>query len=316
MSMPAVTPPPTINNATINPNALSLFFPNDQSMTTPTTFTHLLNLPPLLQPISPALAALHLARIRLVLSIPPGVIDQTAWCPTCGGLREARVTPPVSPNSAGKGSKKKSSPKRKSAKSGGGVNKIKWQKQCGRCGSDYKKPKPDIETRAFPSARAVRAVRMKRNSETDPDPEIEAGHLKTELMDLDPAAEGTSSSSPFSNSNLSTPFEIHAPMELPSEPLIHPIQSSIMPLPSPTPAYQIPPPPKYVHNHSLIHVHTSSPHPPTYPQPPPAKNVSPPPKEKSKKRKKSGLARLLAENKEREAGNGHGNGAGGSWGLD
>jgi hypothetical protein len=83
----------------------------------------------------------------------------------------------------------------------------------------------------------------------------------------------------------------------------------------PTPVYQLappPPPPKYVYNTGLTHVYTSAPNLPTYPQPP-AKHVSPPPKEKSRKRKKSGLAKLLAENKEREGGGGSGRG---SWGLE
>jgi hypothetical protein len=51
------------------------------------TLAHLLNLPPLLHPLSPELSALHLARVRLLLSIPsphPSLI----WCDKCGGLRE------------------------------------------------------------------------------------------------------------------------------------------------------------------------------------------------------------------------------------
>jgi hypothetical protein len=73
-----------------------------------------------------------------------------------------------------------------------------------------------------------------------------------------------------------------------------------------------PPPPKYVYNNGLTHVYTAAPNLPTYPQPP-AKHVSPPPKEKNRKRKKSGLAKLLAENKEREEGGGA---ARGSWGFE
>lgn len=51
------------------------------------TLTHILNLPPLLYPLSPELSALHLARVRLLLSLPsphPSII----WCDKCGGLRE------------------------------------------------------------------------------------------------------------------------------------------------------------------------------------------------------------------------------------
>ncbi|EIW71995.1 hypothetical protein TREMEDRAFT_58139 [Tremella mesenterica DSM 1558] len=50
------------------------------------TSSHLLSLPPLLYPISPSLAALHLARVRLTLSLPPSSYT-SAWCAQCGGLR-------------------------------------------------------------------------------------------------------------------------------------------------------------------------------------------------------------------------------------
>jgi hypothetical protein len=74
------------------------------------------------------------------------------------------------------------------------------------------------------------------------------------------------------------------------------------------------PPPKYVNTQAISHVHTSSPNLPTYPQPP-AKHAPLPVQEKGKRRKKSGLAKLLAENKEREMG-GSGAGARGGWGLE
>ncbi|GFZ48768.1 hypothetical protein JCM24511_06517 [Saitozyma sp. JCM 24511] len=53
------------------------------------TALHLLSLPPLLHPISPHLAALHLARLQLLLSVSTvsgGVLEW--WCNSCGGLRE------------------------------------------------------------------------------------------------------------------------------------------------------------------------------------------------------------------------------------
>lgn len=262
------------------PNALSLFFPTDQP--TPTTFAHLLSLPPLLEPISPALAALHLARIRLVLSIPPGVIDQTAWCPICGGIRDALPSP-----AAGVKGKRKSgtSPTKRKRRAAGGA-KIKWAKQCGKCGSEYRKPKPDFEARAFPSARAVRAVRTKGKRADGPGDNDEP----VQAMEVDQLSPPVMTTMPLPSTNTLAPT-YQRPIQPP------------------------PPPPKYVHNHGLIHVHTSSPHPPTYQQPPPVKTASPPPKEKGKKRKKSGLARLLAENKEREMGSGSA-GGGSSWGLD
>ncbi|WVQ74211.1 hypothetical protein IAR50_003805 [Cryptococcus sp. DSM 104548] len=72
------------------------------------TETHLLSLPPSLQPLSPPHAALHLARLRLLLSIPSHAAFDPAdlqlpvevknmgvgrgvvggWCCLCGGLRK------------------------------------------------------------------------------------------------------------------------------------------------------------------------------------------------------------------------------------
>ena len=307
-------------------NALSLFFPNDQP--TPFTFTHFLNLPPLLEPISPALAALHLARIRLVLSIPPGVIDQTAWCPYCGGLRDA--LPPTSMDSTSRKSTRKTSStspskisKKKKAGNGPGAKrslvKVKWAKECKRCGMEYKRPKPEPEARAFPSARAVRAVRTKRKAGTGTD---ETGLQHDQSSNVVMATTQPEPDSSGASSIPATPPSVLDNQEPQAQAL--PTMTMTMPLPhlNPTDQYPIPsfppPPLKYVHNHNLIHVHTSSPHPPTYDQPPRVK-VSPPPKEmpkeKGKKRKKSGLARLLAENKEREGG-GSGTGTGGGWGLD
>ena len=195
---------------------------------------------------------------------------------------------------------------RANSNANGGKSKIKCAKQCGRCGSEYKRPKPDPESRAFPSARAVRAVRNKRKADSETDT------ASTPF----PQESGPSNMASIVSTPVSTSSDT---LQVPPPPQI---QTTATPLPhadttnTTNSPFQVPgpppPPPKYVHHHNLIHVHTSSPHPPTYTQPPPAKNLSPPPKEKSKKRKKSGLARLLAENKEREMGGG----AGGGWGLD
>lgn len=284
-----------MSSSTISPNALSLYFPSDQP--TPTTIDHLLSLPPLLEPISPALASLHLARIRLLLSIPSGVLDQTAWCRVCGGLREVResTTPSDASSSTevksprkGKGKAKTKSPSRK--------RKAPMAKECVKCGTSFKRPKADDTSKAFPPARTVRAVRTRNQANAEP------------LLPPPPLA-----ISPDQPTLGSAPI----PQEAVAPPASNAALSTTMPLPlttTPDLPITLTPPPKYVYNHGLNHVHTSSPNLPTYPQPP-AVHVSPPPKEKSKKRKKSGLARLLAENKERES-SGASAGSGSGWGLE
>jgi hypothetical protein len=295
-----------MSSSTISPNALSLYFSSDQP--TPITIDQLLTLPPLLEPISPALASLHLARIRLLLSIPPGVLDQTAWCRTCGGLREVRASTSLSDASGSGSGTITISPEIKSPRKGKGKAKAKTKspikrrapmaKECAKCGTSFKRPKVIDEAKAFPPARTVRAVRTRNQSQAD---------------SLLPPI-------PTSATNPTIPTEqAFEPMiaTARADQAIPPVSSTTMPLP-PTITPDLPsppsPPPKYVYNHGLIHVHTSSPNLPTYPQPP-AVHASPPPKEKSKKRKKSGLARLLAENKERESG-GASAGSGSGWGLE
>jgi hypothetical protein len=271
--------------STISPDALSIYFPNDQP--TPTTVDHLLNLPPLINSFSPALASLHLARIRLGLLIPPGTFDQTAWCRSCGGLRQVvEATGPLSPSpSPRKGRGKK--------RAGGAVKKRTVRpKECAICGTPFKGPKVEDAAKSFPAARTIRATRSTTATQAQeaitvpyeiPKPSVDT----STPMDIDP------SPAPDQLIPIVTEFA--------QEPTTH--------QPEPAPA---PPPPKYVYNNGLTHVYTSAPNLPTYPQPP-AKHVSPPPKEKNRKRKKSGLAKLLAENKEREGG---GSGARGSWGLE
>lgn len=285
-----LTPQPgytEIHMSTISPNALSLFFPNDQP--TPTTVDHLLNLPPLISSFSPALASLHLARIRLGLLIPAGTFDQTAWCRSCGGLRQiVEASGPVSPSpSPRKGRGKK--------RAGGVVKKRTVRpKECAICGTPFKAPKIEDPARSFPSARTVRATRSSTVTQA------------SETVTL-----------PYQVSN--PPIVPPIPMDI-DPPVVPVVPEEDQPMPvvteftaSQKQEYQLappPPPPRYVYNNGLTHVYTSAPNLPTYPQPP-AKHISPPPKEKSRKRKKSGLAKLLAENREREGGRGSG-----SWGLE
>jgi len=269
--------------STISSNTLSIYFPNDQ--TTPTTVDHLLNLPPLINSFSPALASLHLARIRLGLLIPPGTFDQTAWCRSCGGLRQVvEATGPVSPSPSPR--------KGRGKKRVGGVVKKRTvrQKECAICGTPFRGPKVEDAAKSFPAARTIRATRSATASQV-PEPVTVPYNI------------------PNPSVVASTPMDID-PSPIPDEPI--PIVTEFAQEPMAHQPVQAPPPPKYVYNNGLTHVYTSAPNLPTYPQPP-AKHVSPPPKEKNRKRKKSGLAKLLAENKEREGGGG---GARGSWGLE
>jgi len=274
--------------STISPNALSLFFPNDQP--TPTTVDHLLNLPPLINSFSPALASLHLARIRLGLLIPPGTFDQTAWCRTCGGLRQVvEAFGPSSPSP---------SPRKARGKKRSGVVKkrIVRPKECAICGTSFRGPKKEDTAMSFPPARTIRATRS--NSANQAPATINVPYDST---------------TPPVIPSPTTSMDIDQPPEEPKSMMVDPIAIDPVVI---QPDYHYtprpPPPPKYVYNNGLTHVYTSAPNLPTYPQPP-AQHVSPPPKEKNRKRKKSGLAKLLAENKEREGGAGGGSG---SWGLE
>ena len=267
----------------ISPNALSIYFPNDTPP--PTTVDHLLNLPPLINSFSPALASLHLARIRLGLLIPPGTFDQTAWCRSCGGLRQVvEATGPISPSPSPR--------KGRGKKRANGVVKRKpiRQKACAICGIPFKGPKVEDAAKSFPAARTIRATRSATTSQA-PDPVT----IPYEI--------------PKSSVDTSTSMDID-PTPVPDQSM--PIVTEFVPEPTNHQPVPPSPPPKYVYNNGLTHVYTSAPNLPTYPQPP-AKHVSPPPKEKNRKRKKSGLAKLLAENKEREGGGGTGRG---SWGLE
>ena len=226
----------------------------------PETLQHLLSLPPLLQPLSPSLAALHLARVRLLLSIPASSTFNNlvgSWCHSCGGLwkgssdgkQRIRATTDLCDVRAQR--------KRKRA-------------ECSQCGAKYQPPKPDKTTLSgFPPAR----TRSKRISASTSKlvPEVIIPTRSTSSLSPEPPATQKSSSIRSRPTLLSTP--------------------------------------------SLTYIPLSAPNPPTYPEPGRARFASPVlgGKVGGKKRKKSGLAKLLAENRqraEREVGIGTG-----SWGL-
>lgn len=234
------------------------------------TLQHLLSLPPLLQPISPSLAALHLARVRLLLNVPasPGVGVMTEWwCHSCGGLREGLGGAQAPKRKRGKAVAKKTAKVRAQKKAVSGVKRK--ETICANCGERFEKAKPDKKTLVtYPSAR-IAARRRKQE-----------------------AAENTATD----------PFVVNPPDITTITPAVHAttevIDISMEDAPAPTPPPSRP---------SFSRVRDTEPNLPTYP--PPAPVVSP---EKPKKRKKkSGLAKLLAENKEREAAQNLGS----SWGL-
>ncbi|WVW86208.1 hypothetical protein I302_108250 [Kwoniella bestiolae CBS 10118] len=269
----------------------------------PTLF-HLLSLPPLLQPISPPLAALHLARVRLSLSIPTSSTylgkSLDDWCNLCGGLRL---------NLGGTTTKKGRRI---------GVKRRNWKGTvCGVCGEKYKKGEPDRGTiREHPPARRTRRMKLEqegKGKEKETQDRMSCNRMDSGNVDAHQNDNnGSTNIHQIQTMNEDPPFQ--------STSIIHPTTSQ----PPPPPL-----PPKFLSRPSLSHIPTSSPNLPTYPQPPP---VSPPSnavntgiKKSSssagigvgaaggaKRKKKSGLAKLLAENKEREA---LSKGQGGMWGL-
>ncbi|WVQ66949.1 uncharacterized protein L199_005140 [Kwoniella botswanensis] len=263
------------------------------------TLAHLLNLPPLLQPISPPLAALHLARVRLSLSVPTSS-SYTAkslddWCNLCGGLRLHLG-----------GAQPQQSIKKRKRK--GGI--------CGTCGEMYKKPLSDKSTLAdYPPARRTR--RMKRDEQQQQQQQQfevssksqKGQHSKDNVADRS------------EEMNESNPNSDVQPVSTPQQD----IHSNNTDRSSTRPAVDNNPP-KLLSRPSLSHIPNSSPNLPAYPAPQskpistvnsssgkkPATGAGASASANSKKKKKSGLAKLLAENKEREMVS---KGSGGMWGL-
>jgi len=136
----------------------SYFTPTPPSDIPQETLNHLLSLPPLIQPLSPSLAALHLARVRLLLSIPaspsPGGSSEW-WCHQCGGLR------------VGLGGAKWR--KRGVDDTDDGARGRRKKAECSQCGASYQRPKPDPKALGeFPPAR-TRSKRMAAKSSLVPE---------------------------------------------------------------------------------------------------------------------------------------------------
>ncbi|ORX40526.1 hypothetical protein BD324DRAFT_611111 [Kockovaella imperatae] len=219
----------------------------------PHTQRFMLSLPPLMHSISPTLAAVHLARARLWLSISTAGQLSEGWCHSCGGLRQGyggtskkrRKHDQIVPVGHGVEAELSTTGKRKTP-------------NCMICGAPFRRAQPNLASqRRFPSARIAR---------------------RKQALD---AANIASQSGPS--------------MPLPR----------VMPF-KPKPSSS--PPPHLLAQPTTSHILFDPPTPPTYPQPP---RLVPLEQKPGKRKKRSGLAKLLAENKERN----ESNQSGGSWGL-
>lgn len=270
---------------------------------TPATHSYLSTLPGNLRPISPYLATLHDARLRM-LSIH--FRSPIRWCVNCGSLRDtslgASASSSVSPAETAQledaawvvkkgGRSPKKSPKKSPARASLGSN-------CPACGERFRRSaKVGAKAVADPAAlaglkpaRAVRQTRLQAQSGTVVGGDVTPTSIGTETPD--PALE-------------TTPLAV-TPLE--DDPMgIDTSSSTLIPLPDPTLRANPLTAPK------LRYIPSTSPSPPTYVQPP-AVRASPaaPPGTtasgtkaegegvKRKKKKASGLAKLLAQSKERE----------------
>ncbi|KAK8853254.1 hypothetical protein IAR55_003956 [Kwoniella newhampshirensis] len=167
---------------TINPNSFSLPIPSSDP-----TLNHLLSVPPLLA-LSPAHQALHLARLRLLFSIPAsplyspasgGGVRMNAWCHLCGGLRQgmggARGRSTTTATQGGDGVRKAHRSNIPTAGRddgerdnedehgpptiGASKKRKRTDPKCTTCGAVYERPKPDPATLAeFLPARKTRRI--------------------------------------------------------------------------------------------------------------------------------------------------------------
>lgn len=282
----------------------------------PTT-QHLLSLSPVLQTLSPPLAALHLARVRLSYNIPTDSGRNKGswgdwWCHNCGGMRtgvggadrgisgdgdgaesSAMANKRASQSARGKGGKKKGKRvvKKKEPEGDDEIEQVdgaliatddvftvvkRKPAECGQCGASFKRPKPDKSTLAtFPpsrtAARTRRSTRAAQEEEKETAVESAENRMDTDGMDVDtPLVPPGAGSTPFSDDNGDV-VEIAPTRTTPT--LTRPL---------------------------FQRVATTEGNLPTYP--PPQPRSSPPAGDKGakvKRKKKSGLAKLLAENKER-----------------
>jgi len=245
----------------------SLFSASPPTDLPPETLDHLLSLPTLFEPLSPSLAALHLARVRLLLSIPTSPFTGNVgewWCHHCGGLREGL---------GGALQRKRVGPMATDGSDCGTGGLKRKKAECSQCGASYTRPKSDRKAlMAFVPART-------RSRRANFNPEV---IMSTDLI------------SPLVATSTDQVIEQSSSSSSPTKPR-----------------------PTLLSTPSLTYIPSSAPNPPTYPAPIARCSVSSPTskgKGAGKTRKRSGLAKLLAENRERvEKENDLGSG---SWGLE
>lgn len=237
--------------------------------TTTTKYVHSLAFA--LHPISPALAACHASRARLLR--PPTLHSDSARrsyppssCPRCGIFLLDGTGQVRSVHSSTSTRKRKRNGKGSSSSSAGRFSEI----TCSSCGHVERTPRPVGNAALFPKVRR-RA------------PSAASGFDSTRTI------------APIPQSSRSTA----AAIAVSNPPPMHTSSLSSHQQPSPS----IPPPPATT-THSRSQ--SSTPQPPqTQPPPPP-----PPTTKKARTKKKSGLQELLARNKEKQAGNKEGDGPG------
>ncbi|WWC72055.1 uncharacterized protein I206_106015 [Kwoniella pini CBS 10737] len=308
------------------------------------TLQHLLNLPIALQNVSPALAALHLARIRLSLLIPTSNKfngkNLEEWCNSCGGLRLSLGGSREREKEREKGEnnnniiEKELNNKMEFNKARTPIKKIKQRRNpiCSLCGINYKKPIPNKEIlKDYPPARITRRMKLNQNQNQNQNQkqnqQIEKNGNKSNQMievELGQSLQNSiglqldlgNSFQQDLKSNIEVTLNTNTEMVINENSISQTYQNEFKQKPL-----------SLVQRPSLTHIPKSSPNLPSYPQPPArttssniiSNNIDVQGKKSNlnsssgnlKKKKKSGLAKLLAENKEREINKGNG----GMWAL-
>ncbi|TYJ54221.1 hypothetical protein B9479_005147 [Cryptococcus floricola] len=284
------------------------------SLSTPSpTQTHLLSLPPSLQPLSPPHAALHLARLRLLLSIPagssfdPGELQLPVevrnmgvgrgvvggWCHMCGGLRKGQG-----------GAAKKEKPQGKEK----GEGKSKAQEIRERVRKRARSSSPPLteeEQEAQRYARSLQIASASTSTKARRQP-AECTTCGAPYVRPKPCQKTVEE---FGSARRTRRKVKEREREKEEEEEKREEKGEEMDV-----DVEEGPPPPLLTQRPFSHIPTSSPNLPTYPLPPPSKPPAPPPShsssaspppvtgaadKKKKKPKKSGLSKLLAENKER-----------------
>ncbi|WVR07646.1 hypothetical protein IAU60_004688 [Kwoniella sp. DSM 27419] len=339
------------------------------------TVTHLLSLPASLAPLSPPLAALHLARLRLLLSVPAtphyrgaGGLGTGGWCHLCGSLRSGlggaergcrsagASAAPVKPSQPVKGSNvskraAKGSRGRKAAVAAvdrsstaeeitvvpgsqattpavaPDTQRKRKPAECETCGASYKRPRPDPVTLAsFQPARRTRRQTaaegiLTPSSERDGE-NVAPAQQALAAMSSSGMVTSAAGLSDTSTAAIARPDAATQPSSMARQHAEGVTNNAPGPGTPSTTSVEPTQPPALLSRPSLAHIPKSSPNLPTYPPPSPstlpsvtsgagsgsAPGAKPP---GAKKKKKSGLAKLLAENKERESASA----SKGMWGL-